>query len=305
MSNTREAVQIDRIRNNIEAAYIALEALGITVPEGATVDELAALINDAAAAHLDSVMDKRIVQTTGTATDKVMSQKAVTEAIDAAKPEITNAVIAHFGGQPIVGVVGDDKSIVLSGSLGEGTYTLKYDGVDGAYSDIVTLTITAEDQIKYTNVLPLAQEYASTNPYVGADGSVGYGNNMRISTSSPATTYMKAQTGVDTTAMIPAKRGDVLRFKNCNLKVTPSNTSYGTHIFGFDSSKAIVSSFSILYNNLANRLPIVTDGDEIVEITLEPLPAWTTSNIDDVAYVMIGTDGLDETSIITINQEIV
>lgn len=79
MSNTREAVQLDRIKNNIEAAYIALEALGITVPEGATVDELAALINDAAAAHLDSVMDERIVQTTGTATDKVMSQKAVTD----------------------------------------------------------------------------------------------------------------------------------------------------------------------------------------------------------------------------------
>ena len=79
MSNVQS--QIDRIRNNIDAAYIALEALGITVPEGATVDGLAALINDAAAAHLDSVMDKRIVQTTGTATDKVMSQKAVTEAV--------------------------------------------------------------------------------------------------------------------------------------------------------------------------------------------------------------------------------
>lgn len=79
MSNVQS--QIDRIRNNIEAAYIALEALGITVPEGATVDELAALINDAAAAHLDDVIAKRIVQTTGTATDKVMSQKAVTEAL--------------------------------------------------------------------------------------------------------------------------------------------------------------------------------------------------------------------------------
>lgn len=79
MSNVQS--QIDRIRNNIDAAYIALEALGVTVPEGATVDGLAALINDSAAAHLDSVMDKRIVQTTGTATDKVMSQKAVTEAV--------------------------------------------------------------------------------------------------------------------------------------------------------------------------------------------------------------------------------
>lgn len=52
MSNVQS--QIDRIRNNIDAAYIALEALGVDVPEGATVDELAALINDAAAAHWES-----------------------------------------------------------------------------------------------------------------------------------------------------------------------------------------------------------------------------------------------------------
>lgn len=42
MSNVQS--QIDRIRNNIDAAYIALEALGVDVPADATVDELAALI---------------------------------------------------------------------------------------------------------------------------------------------------------------------------------------------------------------------------------------------------------------------
>lgn len=161
-----------------------------------------------------------------------------------------------------------------------------------------------EKKAGYKNVLPLAQQYASDAPYIGADGSVGYGNNMRISTSSPSTTYMKAITGVDTTAMIPVKRGDVLRFKNCNLKVNPSNTSYGTYIQGFTSSKAVIPGFNALYGNIKNRLPLVVDGDEIVQITLEPKSAWTTSRIDEVAYIMIGTDGLDETSIITINEEI-
>lgn len=42
MSNVQS--QIDRIRNNIDAAYIALKALGVDVPADATVDELAALI---------------------------------------------------------------------------------------------------------------------------------------------------------------------------------------------------------------------------------------------------------------------
>lgn len=246
-----------------------------------------------------------VVQTTGGSERAVMSQKAVTEAIEASKPEIINAVIAHFGGQPIVGVVDDNKHITLSGTLGEGTYTLEYDGTDGAYSEIVTMTVTAEDLIKYTNVLPLAQEYASTNPYVGTDGSVGYGNDKRISTTSASATYMKDLIGVDTTALIPVERGDVLRFKNCNLKVTPSNTTYGTYIIGFDSAKAVASGFNAIYSNIATRLPIVVENDEIVEITLEPLEAWTSSNIDSVAYIMISTDGLDETSIITINQEIV
>lgn len=224
---------------------------------------------------------------------------------EADKAEIINAVIEYFGAMPIVGVVDDENNIILNGKLPNGDYSLRYEGANGAYSDVVTLTITDEDKVSYINVLPLAQEYASTSPYVGTDGSAGYGNGMRISTSSPTTTYMKTQTGVDCTAMIPVKRGDVLRFKNCNFKVTPSNTSYGTFIQGFDSLKALVSAFGITSTTINVRLPYVTDGDEIVEITLEPKSEWTGSNIDDVAYIMIATDGLDETSIITINQEII
>jgi hypothetical protein len=116
---------------------------------------------------------------------------------------------------------------------------------------------------------------------------------------------MKALTGVDVVALIPVKRGDILRFKNCNVKVSPSNTNYGTHLLGFNSSKAPIAGFSSLSNNIQNRLPCVVEGDEIVQITLEPKASWTTSEIDKVAYIMLATDGIDETSIITINQEIV
>lgn len=224
---------------------------------------------------------------------------------DADKDEIVSSVVASLGGNPVVGFVDENNNIILSGALPEGTYTLKYEGTEGEYSEIIDLTITAEDKVKYTNVLPLAQEYASENPYVGTDGSVGYGNDMRNSTSSASATYMKSQTGVDTTGLIPVNRGDVIRLKNCNLKVTPSNTSYGTKIQGYNSSKAVVSGFNTLYNNIAARMPTVTSGDEYVEITLEPLAAWTSNDIDNVAFIQISTDGLDETSIITINQEIV
>ena len=43
MSNIQ--AQIDRIRNNLDAAYIVLQAIGVDVPANATVDDLASLIN--------------------------------------------------------------------------------------------------------------------------------------------------------------------------------------------------------------------------------------------------------------------
>jgi hypothetical protein len=203
-----------------------------------------------------------------------------------------------------VGVIDENNNIVITGNLADGTYTFRYENTNGTYANIGILEVKNTPTATYTNVLPLAQEYASNNPYIGVDGSVGYGNNMRMSSSSPATTYMKEQTEVDTTALIPVKRGDVLRFKNCNFKVAPSNTSYGSRISGFDATKAIISGFNLNTDTIANRVPFIVENDEYVGITLEPLEAWTTSNIDNVAYIMIATDGLDETSVITINEEI-
>lgn len=234
---------------------------------------------------------------------------AITASLTNCTGASSNATVIEEDGTATLTFTANDgyvlpESVTVSGA----TYT--WDATTGALvlsapTADVAITITAIVYVAYTNVLPLAQQYASTAPYEGSDGSVGYGNNMRISTSSPTTTYMKAQDGVDATALIPVKRGDVLRLKNCNLKVTPSNTSYGTYIQGFDSSKAILTGFNALYNNIFIRLPVVTDGDEIVQITIEPLEAWTTSDVDNLAYIMISTDGLDETSIITINEEIV
>lgn len=164
---------------------------------------------------------------------------------------------------------------------------------------------------KHTNMLWRAEEYASNNTYIGADGSVGYGNNMRLSTSSPSTTYMKALTGVDTTALIPVKRGDVLRFKNCNFKVSPSNESYGTILYGFDSSKNIINAINGAAHSIPNRFPYVVENGEYVQLTLEPTQVWLdySSSVgigfDNLSYMILSTDGLSDKSIITINEEIV
>ena len=295
--------QIDRIEQNVANTYAVLDALGADMPAAQNSDNLATTAGSAKAVlySAQNLTDAQKAQ----ARENIGAVGSAEINSEAYKNAIADLVVAHLVGYPVVGVVDEDNNIILHSSLGVGTYTLKYEGANGEYSDIVELAIKEEDLEEYTNVLPLAQEYASEAPYVGTDGSKGYGNGMRLSTSSPTTTYMKALTGVDITAMIPVKRGDVLRFKNCNYKVTPTNTSYGSMIQGFNGQKGIISGFSVTPSNIDLRLPYVKSGDEIVEITLEPKSAWTTSNIDQVAYIMISTDGLDETSIITINQEII
>ena len=235
-------------------------------------------------------------------------QYSITPTITNCTTASSNATVINEGGTVTLKYVAKDgfvlpETITVNGASytwdsATGTLVLSNPTAD------VTISITAIVYVAYTNVLPLAQEYASTSPYVGSDGSKGYGNDMRISSSSPSTTYMKAATGVDATALIPVKRGDIIRLKNCNLKVSPSNATYGTQIVGFDSSKAVMSSFTVTPSQIANRLSYVVENDEIVQFTLEPLAGWTTSNVDNLAYIMISTDGLDETSIITINEEI-
>jgi hypothetical protein len=290
------------------------------------------------------------------------------------------------GDGDIVGTIGDDNTIILSGEVPNGTYIFKYENADGTYSEIgtlavggvveyliksnltnctgandnadviekngtVTLTFTAnkgyilpekvtvngasgvwdmetgtlvlsnptEDVVitiaaivytPYTNVLPLAQQGTSTDPYVDATtGAVGYGEGKRSSSSAgAAATFMKAAENVDVTGMIPVKRGDIIRLKNCNMKVAPANTSYGTALSAYDADKKLISAVNFLYNNIANRVPTVVENGEYVQFTLEPLEAWAADTViaglNNLAYIMIATDDLTSNSIITVNEEI-
>lgn len=211
MSNTREAVQLDRIKNNIDAAYIALEALGVTVPDSATVDELAALINDAAAAHLDDVIAKRIVQTTGTATDKVMSQKAVTEAFTQ-KLSLTvgddGLVYIMFNGVPvgsgvevgsggaISGYVDENNNIIVSGSLADGIYTVKYELGDGSIVEIGDLVI--DSNVYYTVTANLTN--CTSNGASQAVGGSSYTATITANSGYELKTLTVTMGGADVTA---------------------------------------------------------------------------------------------------------
>lgn len=279
MSNTREAVQLDRIKNNIEAAYIALEALGITVPEGATVDELAALINDAAAAHLDSVMDERIVQTTGMATDKVMSQKAVTDEF------VKRGQLKPLYAESLEWLEANGDTSLL--------YVLP-DGFIYAHTQTTEVGGSA-----YTNLLPKAVDTDGVTIYGGdynGDGvNDGYKTGTRLSGSSgnPAS----SQEAMCTSGFMPASDGAILRIKSA-VPVT-GVTAY---VITYDAAKtklqyATLSQSSTPDWSLAN-IDWYTYDDGILSIPLTASKFGT-----GIGFVRFNAH-FDANTIITVNEEI-
>ena len=70
---------------------------------------------------------------------------------DADKAEIVQTVLDRLGGQPVSGVVDANNNIIISGSLADGTYTIKYENADGTYTDIGTFDVGATGPV-YTNL---------------------------------------------------------------------------------------------------------------------------------------------------------
>lgn len=60
---------------------------------------------------------------------------------EADKAEISALVIETLGGSPVFGYVDSDNNVILSGTLADGTYSVKYGNEDGSYSDIGTLEV--------------------------------------------------------------------------------------------------------------------------------------------------------------------
>jgi hypothetical protein len=82
-------------------------------------------------------------------------------------------------GSPVLGSIEDDKNIVLSGDLPPKTYYLWFENDDGSRTELCSLKI--ERGVQYTNLIPTAEAYDSTNPYNGT----GYKNGYYLSGSAP------------------------------------------------------------------------------------------------------------------------
>jgi hypothetical protein len=136
--------EIARISENVQNSLNAVAEQGVSVPAGATSDNLAELIatigNDCSIK-----VSKSGTVTTLTVTDKSGTQsvqikdgtdgKTPTKGTDyfteADKAELVQMVIESLGGNPIFGYVDENNNVILSGNLADGTYSIKYETEDG------------------------------------------------------------------------------------------------------------------------------------------------------------------------------
>ena len=212
--------------------------------------------------------------------------------------EIATLAAMKIREEALLGTVDDSNNILLSGSLADGTYILKYENADGTYAEIGTLKVGAEDIPAYTNL---------ADP-TSADWQEGY----RLSLSSGGTSALAGHT---TTNYIPCKRGDVLRVKGLNivgyLADGATESPNAAKIVTYDSSKTKLSGLygiTLTGNNSAYASKVTTSGDVSTYTILRDNDdvQCTTS---ECAYVRIDGELMDgytaEDVIITVNEEIV
>ena len=130
-----------------------------------------------------------------------------------------------------------------------------------------------------TNVLPLAINSDGT-PYVGDNGEKGYKTGYRVSSSgTEKTSEVNCCSG-----FISCKMGDTIRFKNA----APERSGY-----------SVQYCFSASFQNLT-----VSKVDLSVVSSQNGIYSFTIPDDSSIAYVRLTLGTIDDTTIVTINEEI-
>ena len=187
----------------------------------------------------------------------------------------------------VVGYVDSEKNIILSGSLADGTYTLKYEKEDGTSINIGELNLTSTPS--YTNQIPIS---------TAADGSIyngiGYKTNTRLSMSSGNDS---TKAGSETTGFIPLTSGDVIRIKGITFDVsTDEANQHYMILYDSNKSKIAVSTLGWFFTTKGED-----EGNGVSKCNY--LDGMLTT-AEGTAYFRVCSSNIDENSIITINQAI-
>lgn len=159
----------------------------------------------------------------------------------------------------------------------------------------------------------LAQSSGQSYTNLADPTSPDWADNKRINSSGAEV----AAAGVTLTNYIPAIKGQVLRVKGLNWRVSDSSSpSYGNNqIVLYDGQKNFVHALNIVANNSLNTIAPVIDDIITYQLFSYSTPpdsaspdSYTITNIDSVAYIRVQghlMSGYDKNSVvITINQEI-
>jgi len=185
----------------------------------------------------------------------------------------------------VVGYIGDNNEIVLSGSLAAGVYTIKYEMEDGTIIDIGKLSFGAI----YTNQIPLSVD-ADGSPY---NGGQGWKTGYRISISSGTE---REQADYECTGFIKVNSNtSVIRLKN--IEVVDGDTT--ASIVGYDAN------FTKLEGNGVALYTMVDSTDENGVVTLKQLKNATHLGYSTIKYIRFCSPRIDDNSIVTVDEEIV
>jgi hypothetical protein len=196
----------------------------------------------------------------------------------------------------------DDVSTVTKGTTTENCVY----GVVADYSSMVvkvinvgrgdTRTVSIPDVVTYTNVIPLAVD--TTGVIYNKDGTPGYKENIRLSGAEE-----KPATGWVSTGYIKCKKGDVFRFRNMEFFdiAGDGGTTNRCGIIWYNSEFTKISNVSDLRGDNLTSIsawnPVLGDNGDIVQFTLNTSSSST-------CYVRFIVGRIDESSVITINEEI-
>jgi hypothetical protein len=206
---------------------------------------------------------------------------------------IVQQVIVALG-TPVFGRVDADNNIILTGVLGEGTYTFAYDDADGVRTTIGTLGHNGTETPVYTNLLPAAID-TNGSIYNG----IGWKTNIRLGSSGTVTEA--SATGMETTGFVPVSGTDTIYFANIAFPYDGSQTAY-QYFALFDASKTKLTCNKINVDLSAHG--VTYDANKNMK-SLNVAAYMTHYSVSGTpAFFRFSAEEISSESIITVNQPI-
>lgn len=197
---------------------------------------------------------------------------------EADKAEIVAAVIESLGGNPVFGYVDEHNNIIVSGSLADGTYSVKYEMEDGSTVDIGDLVLDSNVYYSVTNNLTdCISNNSATQAVQGGSYSATITANSGYELSSIKVTM--GGTDISSTAVsggnisIADVTGNiVITAVATEIVVTPTYTNL------FDPSKATI-------NYRYNSSGALTAQDGYVAINIDGIGDYMPFTADTKIYM--------------------